>query len=485
MELNGTLTPDAAGNGSDWRAGCLPSGCHPTWQLLHAHLGWMLLLHVYGFGFCFFVLSFYAFFSILNLRILAIPTFLEEFGSLISSRPFMATINVFICLLGASRAVCLFIDPYSLAHSLPKAIGSILWDIGFPCVTSGFCLIQLAFLQLTQLKFGPEKLRKKACLSCIITGHYSVIIGADIAVAFNEPFLGAKYFLQALYVIWSIYLCSSFLFIGHRVKKLVQSVPSGLLACGPLDANHKGIMQLAMLAPYNNLATSVAAALVPTLLAPRIRISDEQEMTSPKSGKSRQTSTSTCSVPTNSSEVSTRPGCSWMGSEAGSSSWHKEAPCEEAAQQHESLLGQTPASPKPADYTLHTVLRHIALVSHSAAANDAGKTRKLQVERVLKVTTATALMGLVLCVSEFFRVLASAWHLLVEQPTTVTSVASLLAPLEPPSIWLWFTFHSACRGIELLMACAMASVTKQPVVRPPQPFSPMATFRSARPSLYM
>lgn len=31
-----------------------------------------------------------------------------------------------------------------------------------------------------------------------------------------------------------------------------------------------GIMQLTMLAPYNNLATSVAAALVPTLLAPKL-----------------------------------------------------------------------------------------------------------------------------------------------------------------------------------------------------------------------
>lgn len=38
-----------------------------------------------------------------------------------------------------------------------------------------------------------------------------------------------------------------------------------------------GIMQLAMLAPYNNLATSVAAALVPTLLAPKIRITDENQ----------------------------------------------------------------------------------------------------------------------------------------------------------------------------------------------------------------
>jgi predicted phage tail protein len=38
-------------------------------------------------------------------------------------------------------------------------------------------------------------------------------------------------------------------------------------------------MQLALLAPYNNLASSVAAALVPTLLTPKIRITDENNQT--------------------------------------------------------------------------------------------------------------------------------------------------------------------------------------------------------------
>jgi len=36
-------------------------------------------------------------------------------------------------------------------------------------------------------------------------------------------------------------------------------------------------MQLAMLAPYSNLATSVAAALVPTLLGPKIKGAEENE----------------------------------------------------------------------------------------------------------------------------------------------------------------------------------------------------------------
>jgi predicted phage tail protein len=40
-----------------------------------------------------------------------------------------------------------------------------------------------------------------------------------------------------------------------------------------------GILQLALLAPYSSLASSVAAALVPTLLTPKIRITDENDQT--------------------------------------------------------------------------------------------------------------------------------------------------------------------------------------------------------------
>ncbi|KAK0088038.1 hypothetical protein PV326_004965, partial [Microctonus aethiopoides] len=74
----------------------------PTWVAVNQDLRWIFPLHSYGFGCLFFVLSFYTFFSILNLR------------SLITSRPFMTSINIFLCLLGISRSGCLFIDPYNL-----------------------------------------------------------------------------------------------------------------------------------------------------------------------------------------------------------------------------------------------------------------------------------------------------------------------------------------------------------------------------------
>jgi hypothetical protein len=40
-----------------------------------------------------------------------------------------------------------------------------------------------------QLNLGPEKLRRKSCLSMIITAHFSFIIGADIAIGFQDQLM--------------------------------------------------------------------------------------------------------------------------------------------------------------------------------------------------------------------------------------------------------------------------------------------------------
>ncbi|XP_017892686.1 uncharacterized protein LOC108632545 [Ceratina calcarata] len=225
----------------------------PSAVSINQELKWIFFLHTYGFACLFFVLAFYTFLSILHLR------------SLISSRSFMSTINMFLCILGASRAICLFIDPYNMKDIMPKITGSIVWDIGFPCVTSAFSLIQLAFLQLTQLKFGPEKLQKESCLSLIITGHFFFVIASDIALTSHNCYM-VKYVVQTVFLAWSILLYLTFLHAGFKILRLLKTVPSSMLMRDSSNTNQKGILQLAMLAPYNNLASSVAAALVPTLL---------------------------------------------------------------------------------------------------------------------------------------------------------------------------------------------------------------------------
>ncbi|XP_052119802.1 proline-rich transmembrane protein 4-like [Frankliniella occidentalis] len=111
----------------------------PALETLLANMKLAFMLHVYGIACLFGVLATYTFFSLINLR------------TLISSRPFMTSINVFLCLLGASRAAYLMLDPYNLRQLMPRILGALLWDLAFPCLTSAFCLIQLAFFQLTQV----------------------------------------------------------------------------------------------------------------------------------------------------------------------------------------------------------------------------------------------------------------------------------------------------------------------------------------------
>jgi hypothetical protein len=99
--------------------------------------------------------------------------------------------------------------------------------------------------------------------------------------------------------------------------------------------------------------------------------------------------------------------------------------------------------------------------------------------QVLRVTSATAVLGALLSVAELPRALTTLSHVAFDERHHIGTWSST---------WTWFCFQSACRGLELLVACAVASVTKQPVVRPAQPFAvttPGASFRATRPSLYM
>ncbi|XP_020293300.1 uncharacterized protein LOC109859437 isoform X2 [Pseudomyrmex gracilis] len=235
----------------------------PSWSGIQQDIGWMFLVHIYGYACLFFVLAFYTLFSILNLR------------SLLSSRPFMTTINIFLCVLGASRSISLFLDPYNLKETMPKVIVAIIWDIGYPCITSAFCLIQLAFLQLTKLKFGPEKIQKESCLNIVIIAHLFLVITSNIFVSSHNCYL-VKYVIQVIFLLWSGFLYFAFLHAAYKVDHLLRTMPSNMLTRDNPNTHQKGIMQLAMLAPYSNLATSVAATLVPTLLGAKLRSSVEE-----------------------------------------------------------------------------------------------------------------------------------------------------------------------------------------------------------------
>ncbi|XP_068238785.1 uncharacterized protein [Palaemon carinicauda] len=263
-----------------------------NWQSIREELQWAFPVHIYGFSCLFFMLAFYTFFSILNLR------------SQISSRPFMSTINVFLCVLGVTRAACFLIEPYTSGQVMPGFLGSFMWDVGFPCILSAFSLIQLAFSQLTQVKFRPEWLRRKSALSLLITSHFALVFGSDIATAFENHLQVVRWIVQSVFLSWGLVLCVTFLYGGAHIIKLLRTIPQnafqeGLQSCS--SENNKGILQLALLAQCNNIASSVLTAAAtsasataatspahattvsstpsPQPMTPKIRITDEFDQT--------------------------------------------------------------------------------------------------------------------------------------------------------------------------------------------------------------
>lgn len=61
----------------------------PSWSMVHQDLKWVFLLHTYGFACLFFVLGFYTFFSILNLRYLYMLLIIFE-----SARVYTVSIHI-------------------------------------------------------------------------------------------------------------------------------------------------------------------------------------------------------------------------------------------------------------------------------------------------------------------------------------------------------------------------------------------------------
>ncbi|XP_050534882.1 uncharacterized protein LOC126901958 isoform X2 [Daktulosphaira vitifoliae] len=239
---------------------------HPTWDNVCVdQLVWMFNIHAYGFACLFFILSFYAIFSILNIR--AQTKNKKE-------KPFMAAINALLLVTGVSRAFVLFIDPYNTRRNISSVVTHLTWDLGLCSLVAALSLLQLSYIQLTQLQAGPSNMRSKSVVVTASILLVGLLVPAVITAALDYKLWVLGNAVRILVHIWGIWLCCFFLYLGVKVMTLVKRMPKSILQ--NFDARHKGIMQLGILAPYNNLATSMAAALVPALLVPHQKDSKDK-----------------------------------------------------------------------------------------------------------------------------------------------------------------------------------------------------------------
>ena len=170
----------------------------PNWTEATQVWGVAWELHWAGFG---------AMFSILAVRsFLALVQVKKKKG--FGPTPLFVAINCLLVILGATRALYLFLDPYEYGDNgfkSPHWVGQLIYGIALPCLTSSFCLIHLAFLEVSKIQIGLKKLQSVRVLAGVITTHFVVVIIAEVVTAVNANFVPFLIVCQVFVILWGIF----------------------------------------------------------------------------------------------------------------------------------------------------------------------------------------------------------------------------------------------------------------------------------------
>lgn len=453
---------------------------HPDWEELQLRLRWTWNLHIFGIAVLFMVLACAAFFTILGLR------------AQLSARPHLSSLNVFLCVLGGSRAIGLFIDPYGSKQSMPGVMSRILGDLAFPCLLSAFSLLQLAFLQMTQVKVAPSKLNSETCVSLVITSHFCLTIASDILWTLKNTLRIVWLLTQVMFSMWGIFLCLTFLCGCLRLLRSIAKLP--LVFLSKVDSSsyeNKGVLPLGMFARKTKTPSNGRSKAGNSSFAPKIRITDENDQTfSYVSDASQHNLTENASGHVSSPNSPSlhhyqknlvkspqdrirHPG-SWHRKKAPNSDNARVNAASTSSHHIEDALQFQPLMSKKDAGRCDTITSQIIeepsidpitaakankLLQQSIRLNgqaigddfrfDAHKlkpSRRSRVEKLLRKMVLTALLGFMLCLLQIYDVFGP--H-------------GLFSRHKKAQVLPWFCFQTICRLVEFTMGCTMANITRQ------------------------
>lgn len=463
----------------------------PDWGELRQRVRWLWPVHAYGMACLFLGLAVTAFLTSLGLR------------ARLSARPHLSTLNVFLLLLGLTRCLCLFLDPYGSRQLMPGVMLSMLWDLGFPCLLSAFSLLQLAFLQITQTQASPARVGDETCISLVVVLHFCLAIASNICWAMQNSFRVVWLFTQLAFTAWGLFLCSACVCSCLRLQRSIAQLPmllflppqsaadtvtacydnKGVLPLGTLDRPNPG-HHLSLTRPrevQGNPDVGVTSRNAWDPMAPRIRITDEHQRTlslNGPDGSSLSPEDKTCS----SSSTAGPESCQsppQSRSPRGLRSRASMPLCPSQLTQEQ----QQPLVKVDSEYGLAELHGHIGLDQRRCTLPKAepvtrtwdnsrgysgslllssslkprtrrGQTQETQphqkrsrVERLLRKTLLAAVMGIALCCFHGYGV-AGPHGMFATSPRAV-------------AVFPWFAYHTLHRFLEFVMACTMAGITRK------------------------
>ena len=200
----------------------------PDWPVAKRIWGLAWELHWIGLGVLFGLLAIHSFFVLALLR--------QRKG--FCRKPLFMAINSLLLVLGATRAIYLMLDPYESRENGiedPKWLTLLLFGIAYPCLTSSFCLIHLAFLEVTKLKVVPTKLQSVRFLSAVILLHFVIVFTAETSSSMKPELNALLIVCQSFFMLWGLLLSGSFIYSGCKVINHVNKVHDQLNAFEKTD----------------------------------------------------------------------------------------------------------------------------------------------------------------------------------------------------------------------------------------------------------
>ncbi|XP_077533534.1 uncharacterized protein LOC144145714 [Haemaphysalis longicornis] len=473
----------------------------PDWSELRQRVQWLWPVHAYGLACLFLGLAVTAFLTALGLR------------ARLSARPHLSTLNVFLLVLGLTRCLCLFLDPYGSRQLMPSVMLAMLWDLAFPCLLSAFSLLQLAFLQLTQARPSPARVGDETCVSLVVVLHFCLAIASDLFWAMQNSFRVVWLFTQLSFTAWGLFLCSTCVCSCLRLQQSIAQLPM-LLFLPPQGTevacyDNKGILPLGTLERPGVSGRSLslprggsggggasgggggcAVRGAWDALAPRIRVTDEHQRTislsAPGSASSPTNEHRTCSSSPSpeGTEPDTGPDAKKSAGGVRSQTSLPLCPSQLTHEQQQPLMSKLEAEyslqqqqqqqqqPQQQQPSSGVQREHKSTVSlpktgHHLARPWGGRSRETTGSLLLSSTSKAGqprkkrsrverLLRQTLLAAVMGIALCCLQGYGVAGPHGMFAATPRSAAVLP-----WFAYHTLHRCLELAMACTMASVTRK------------------------
>ena len=130
------------------------------------------------------------------------------------ARNLSVAVHLLILTLGLTRTLFLCLYPYELkrnAPGVPLTLARLLFGLGFPCLTSAFALIQIAFSEsLKSSRVAYSKLGNVKFLLAVIGVHFGIVVVVDVITNFLED-------TSFLYLLCIVYFLLMTLLTGLRI----------------------------------------------------------------------------------------------------------------------------------------------------------------------------------------------------------------------------------------------------------------------------